>query len=30
LLRVLIRRFSGQVLAGQGVPLNESAHKRSA
>jgi hypothetical protein len=25
LLRVLIRRFSGQVLAGQGVPLNESA-----
>jgi len=25
LLRVLIRRFSGQVLASQGVPLNESA-----
>ena len=25
LLRVLIRRVSGQVLAGQGVPLNESA-----
>ena len=25
LLRVLIRRFSGQVLTGQGVPLNESA-----
>ncbi len=25
LLRVLIRRFSGQVLTGQGVPLTESA-----
>ena len=26
LLRVLIRRFSGQVLSSQGVPLFESAH----
>ena len=25
LLRVLIRRFSGQILSSQGVPLNESA-----